>query len=262
MQEDGRVFPAIALAAILTLFATLAPLPAQAFDIAKFCKPDADQVVILVDVTTAFDDRAKELFQRGISGIVQSLTPGEGLRIVTIEDSFTTSKLLYSGCVPYCEHGLLDWLWSDCTDGLVRIETNRQQSDIGTALRGRLEQATADLDFSDILRTLFYSTEHRAKGLHLELFVFSDLIENSEFMSGKVFWAQPTATSIDTIKSNGVLPDLSNAAVKVFGVGRGGSMGRHPLAQERIVKLHDFWRAYFKAAQASDAQISEELYLE
>ena len=56
------------------------------------------------------------------------------------------------------------------------------------------------------------------------------------------------------------MPDLHDATVKVFGVGRGGSLGRHPLKQALMNKLHDFWMAYFSAAGTPDAQISEALY--
>lgn len=259
IQRFGRVATAIAAALMMGLAASSG---AYAYDVAKFCQPDAGEVVILVDVTTAFDDRAKDLFQRGIGAIVSTLAPGQKLKIVTIEESFASSRMLYEGCVPYCPSGLLDWLLSDCTEGIIRLETTRQQREIVTALKARLEIATADLDTSDIVRTLYYATEHRRAGAHLHLFVFSDLIENSEFMQGRTFWSRPTLDSIAEIKANSFLPDFSDATVKVFGVGRGGSGGRHPLAQDRILKLNEFWKAYFKATMAPDAAISENLYLE
>ena len=232
------------------------------YDRSKFCKADADSVIILVDVTTAFDDRAKDLFQRGITGIVSALTPGERVRIATIEDSYSSSQLLYEGCVPYCSNGLLDFFLSECTDGLIRLETRRQLSEIKKALQERLSKATSDMDTSDIVRTIAYAVQPRGSDRHLDLFVFSDLIENSEFMSGKIFWSQPTSTSMKQIEDNSLMPDLREATVNAFGVGRGGSMGRHPLTQDRINKLHEFWTAYFAAAGAPDAQISEALYLE
>lgn len=257
-QSLGLTIVAALWAAVAAIF--VSPGSTLAYEVAKFCRSDADQVVILVDVTTAFDERSKELFQRGISAIVASLDPGESLQISTIEDSFASAKLLYRGCVPYCSSGLLDWLFSDCTDGLIRVETGKQQNQIGAALRDRLELATEDLETSDILRTMFYATEHRSDA-HLQLYVFSDLIENSEFMAGKIFWSQSPEKSMKAIRENGFMPDLSQSTVRVFGVGRGGSSGRHPLAQDRILKLHEFWEAYFKAARAIDTEISEELYL-
>lgn len=251
-----------ALLLLALAFALLASSPAGAYDVSKFCRPDADQVIILVDVTTAFDERSKEQFQRGISAIVSALSPGEQLRIVTIEDSYAASKPLYGGCVPYCPSGFFDWFFSDCTEGVLRLEKTRQQNEIVAALRGRLETVTVDLDWSDIVRTIYYATEHRIAGAHLDLFVFSDLIENSEFMAGRTFWSQKPEKSIAQIKANGFLPDFRDATVRAFGVGRGGSMGRHPLTQDRILALHGFWKHYFDAAQATDAQVSEELYLQ
>lgn len=254
------VFAAAALAAVIA--ACLAKPAAATYDRKNFCRDGADTVVLLVDVTTAFDDRAKDIFQRGVAGIVAALEPGEPIRIVTIEDSYAASSLLYEGCVPWCEPGLLDFFVSECTEGLVRLETRRQLTEIRGALATRLARATADLDRSDILRTIAYSVEHHGQGRHLDLFLFSDLIENSEFMSGKQFWSQETALSLAMIRDNALMPDLHDATVRAFGVGRGGSMGRHPLTQARINKLHDFWTAYFKAAGAPSAQIAEALYLE
>lgn len=233
-----------------------------AYDPADFCRPEAAQVVILVDVTTAFDDRAKDVFQRGINGIVKSLSPGEEIRVATIEDSYASTNLLYTGCVPVCSSGLLDFFISDCTEGVIRLETAKQLNEIRAALQGRLAMATTDLDTSDIVRTIFYNTQNRQAGRDLDLYIFSDLIENSEFMSGKTFWAQATDKSITAIKTNNLMPNFSGAVVKAFGVGRGGSMGRHPLTQDRINKLRDFWTAYFIAAGAPQAVISEDLYLE
>lgn len=244
------------------LFILCCATPALAYDRAKFCKDGGDYVVILVDVTTAFDDRARDLFGRGIAAIVTSLRPGDHIRISTIEDSYATSAQLYDGCVPYCDPSIWNYLTSDCTDGLIRLETRRQQSDIKSALLARLGKATADLDLSDIIRTIYDDTAQRPPDAHFDLFVFSDLIENSDFMPGKMFWSQATAKSIAMIKANSLLPDFAGSTVKVFGVARGGSMGRHPLAQDRTNKLRDFWTAYFAAAGVPDAEISEALFLE
>jgi hypothetical protein len=244
------------------LAAPIAPTPAFAYDAAKFCKDGGNFVVILVDVTTAFDDRAKDLFQKGIAAIVGSLSPGDQVRISTIEDSYANSTQLYAGCVPYCESSIWDFFTSDCTEGLVRLESRRQLASIRSALQGRLEKATADLDTSDIIRAIHDDTVQRPADAHLELYVFSDLIENSEFMPGKVFWAQPTKQSIALVQKDNLMPDFSGSTVTAFGVGRGGSMGRHPLTQDRLNKLHEFWTAYFAAAGAPDAQITESLYLE
>ena len=253
-------YPVVVPVAVLLLGSLFVVGSAHAeYDRSNFCQPNADTVLILVDVTTAFDQRAQDLFQRGIGSIVSSLKPGERVQVETIEDSYSSSKQLYDGCVPYCPPGFLNFFFSQCTEGLVRVETRRQLTDIRDALQGRLINAT-DLDHSDIIRTIAYSIQQANAKHHLDLFIFSDLIENSEFISGTTFWSQPTKTSIIQIKDNNLMPDLHDATVKVFGVGRGGSMGRHPLTQALINKLHEFWSAYFSAAGAPDAQISEALY--
>ena len=233
---------------------------AQHYARAQFCRPDADEVLILVDITTALDQRARELLQDGIRQIVEHLEPGESLKVVTIADQVTNSELLLTDCVPYCPQDLGSVVFGSCTEGLLRMENRRLHTDLANALRQRLER-TDDLPYSEIIRTLRAATQFRDMARHLELYVFSDLIENSELIPGKEFWVTPVRKLMATVQAYGLLPDLGNGSVSALGIGRRGSGNRDALPADRMLVLEKFWNAYFKAANADSTTLSEFLVI-
>lgn len=244
------------LVAVLCL---LWPLPAAAqYDRQQFCRDDADEVMVLIDITSGLDERARGLLSGGVQQIIQQLDPGEQLRIATITDQVTTSEVLVTACVPWCPSSLLDLFASSCTEGLLRIENRRLRAEVRDALRARLE-TTAELPYSDILRTINAKAGARHAGRHLELFIFSDLIENSEYLPGKEFWSTPTSKLLAKVEDSLLVPDLANTSVHAFRVGRGGSEPRKALPQPRMKSLTAFWTAYFAAAGTTDLALSEYL---
>jgi hypothetical protein len=92
-----------------------------------------------------------------------------------------------------------------------------------------------------------------------EVYVFSDLIENSEYIPGGAFREEPNAALIDRIEADNFLPNLEGAAVKIFGVGRGGGEERTPLSVPRLNKLLDFWNTLFERSGAAPVTISQNL---
>ena len=95
------------------------------------------------------------------------------------------------------------------------------------------------------------AAEEFAEGRENRIYIFSDMIENSEYLSGKDFSRKPNEALIAMLEQDRLIPNLAGATVKVFGVGRGGSAARAPLPQDRLTKLHDFWTRFFTAAGAS-----------
>jgi hypothetical protein len=95
------------------------------------------------------------------------------------------------------------------------------------------------------------AAEEFAERRENRFYLFSDMIENSDYLSGKDFSRKPNEALIGKLEKDRLIPNLSGATVKVFGVGRGGSAERAPLAQERLIKLQDFWTRFFAAAGAS-----------
>jgi hypothetical protein len=117
-----------------------------------------------------------------------------------------------------------------------------------------------ELPKSEIIRTLAMvlgSTGEEKRSVLV--YIFSDLIENSEFISGKTFWSQPVERTVDVVKENELLPDLRNASVKIFGVGRDGTAQRRPLAQVLLAHLKRFWILYFEKTGCIDLEINESL---
>jgi hypothetical protein len=246
---------------LLVLFQFIGTTPLLAdYDRSQFCRPNASEVLILVDITTALDARARQLLSDGIREIVEGLNPGESLRIATIADQVTHSEMLMSGCVPYCPDDLGTILLGNCTEGLLRLETRHLRKQMADVLRARLE-TTADLPYSDILRTLNATVAARTPGRHLKLYVFSDMIENSEYVPGRDFWSTSPAKLNAKLVADGLMPDFSNTSIFAFGIGRGGSGERKALPQPRMKALSQFWTAYFEQAGANSANLSEALTL-
>ena len=231
-----------------------------AYDEKNFCDPKAATNLILIDVTTQFDIRSKDLFEKGILAILGKMEGGQRIVISTIEDAMTSSQKLYEGCVPYCkDSGVLGSLFGDCTTGLVKLRSNEQRGAISKSLRGRLSSA-ADLPLSEIVRTVATasSAEFATKN-NGEIYVFSDMIENSSYIPGKVFWWQPLENILAKIVKDDYMPKLPGVKIRIFGVGRGGYQERKQLSQVKLDHIKKFWTAYFKQAGASDIVIGESL---
>ena len=231
-----------------------------AYDESKFCKSGADVIVILIDVTSEFDNHSINIFRDGVSNIIAKLDGGERVLIETIGDSFTKSEKLYDGCVPFC---VSSWnIFSDCTTGLVKLRSREQLNKIAAVLRSRLSKTT-DLPHSDIVRTLAYVVGPLARGTHeIKLYMFSDMIENSSFLPGKMFFSRPINNLIQYISENSLIPNFKRVDIHAFGVGRAGTTGRKPLPQHLMNRIIEFWSVYFRHSGAEKFDINETLETE
>jgi hypothetical protein len=246
--------------ALLPLAAALLWLSgsAQALDNKRYCDSDGGNVVLYLDVTTPYDDTDKRALVEGIAGIFEGLRGGERLSIRTIEDSFPKSVRLLEACVPSCPGGVLDDLFSDCTEGVVINDTKALRRQIVDALAPRLS-GPSELLQSEIIRTLALSSaEEFREGRANAIYVFSDMIENSAYLSGADFFATENAALVARLADEKLVPNLLHADIGVFGVGRGGGEKRGALTQERLRKLLDFWEMFFLAAGA-EVRLSQNL---
>ena len=126
-------------------------------------------------------------------------------------------------------------------------------------MRGRLDQFK-ELEHSEIVSTITQSAkEVLSPEQGAEVYIFSDLIENSQYIPGGEFREQPNAELIARIEADNFLPNLQGAAVKIFGVGRGGGEERAPLSVPRLNKLLDFWTTFFERSGATPVSISQNL---
>jgi len=242
----------IALAIWCTGWLSLFGNPAAGYEKQRFCSDTAPNVVAFLDITTPYDEADKASLIEGISRIFEGLEDGARLSIRTIEDKSTSSHRLIELCIPYCpDEGFLKGLLSTCTEGVVINERKHRRLQVSAALmettRDRIE-----LPYSAIIRTIaMVAAEEFAEGRENRFYLFSDMIENSDYISGKDFSRKPNDDLIGMLEEDRLIPNLSGATVKVFGVGRGGSAERAPLTQERLTQLHDFWTRFFAATGAS-----------
>lgn len=235
--------------------ATIVNLPmSHASESKNFCLETGVVKHLLIDVTSVYDDRAKHQIQDGFSKIISGLMGGEKVVISTIENSFTASRTIYEGCVPHCDGATIV---SNCTEGFLILEKRKQLSKLRNALAKNITQ-TIDLPNSDIFRTLYFSTKEQQKDpTKLVLIIFSDMIENSDFISGNEFFSSVESSLMAKLSKDDLLPNFMGADIVVFGIGRGGTTGREPLKPNRLSRVRKHWGSYFKMTGAKNVEISE-----
>ena len=89
-----------------------------------------------------------------------------------------------------------------------------------------------------------------------ELYVFSDLIENSGEIS---LFNTGNQALLARLKRDKLIPDLRGTDIRVAGIGRAGTPDRRPLNVAELNKLVAFWTAYFEAASAAEIEIGQNL---
>lgn len=249
-------FKHIRLGAILGALCVLAAgadARAQANPETRFCSEAAPNVVLYLDVTTPYDAADKEALVDGISKIFERMQGGSRLSMRTIADAFSRGRRLIETCAPYCpETGFFSDLLSDCTEGIVINERKRQRRLVSEKLLEQME-ARSELAHSEIIRTIAVSAkEEYIEGRENRFYIFSDMIENSEFMPGAEFFRRDNSEILLRLEKDGLIPYLAGAEVRIFGIGRGGnSATREALSQERLNKINSFWELFFSATGAS-----------
>ena len=236
----------------MAIFAATVPAVAAGAT-AKYCSASADNVVVYVDRTTNYDAKDKQDLLDGVSKIFASLNGGERFSVRTIADSFTASQSLIDECVPVCvSKGFLgDLFSSDCTEGVAINDKNHLRDRVVQQLETLLN-SYSDLPYSEIVRTIALTATSEIKsGQPNRLFLFTDLLENSQYLPGKDFLAKRNTELLKQIATDHLVPDLGGAEVRVFGVGRSGLPGRPPLSQHLLSKITDFWTQYFAASHST-----------
>lgn len=248
MTPTRRAWPA----AVLGLGLACAGFSTASAEESRFCRDDGATVILFLDVTTPYDATDRDALIHGVGAIFDTLQGGERVVIRTIEDEFSRSRRLFAECVPYCpSSGFFGDLFSDCTEGMVINERKRFAQSLVNTLQGLLASAK-ELDHSEIVRTLSAAlVEEYRKGRTNRIYIYSDMIENSGYIRGRDFFAAKDGVLIDKIANDGLVPDIADADVRVFGTGRTGiAQDRAALDQERLKKLRDFWTKYFAAGGA------------
>lgn len=256
MRCDSRRRSGVAALAMMGACAWPLVAAGQSPSNKDFCAANGTNLMFAIDTTTPYDARDQEILVRAIGNMLESLKGGDRLVIRTITESFSTSEQLIQRCVPRCSaEGTLDRLLR-CNQGIIVNETKKVKRETVEALRAGLANVK-QRPHSDIVQTLaFLSREEVQHGGNRILYVFSDMIENSTHLPGRVFFSADNKRLINQLKRSNLIASLQDVDVRVFGVGRDGTTKRGPLPVGSLQKLLEFWNLYFKAALARSIEIS------
>ena len=113
----------------------------------------------------------------------------------------------------------------NCSDGVIRTDFEAVRAEVIAAMRNKL--ATFDeLSYSDIVRTIFSVLQEERRELGaVSLYVYSDLIENSDYFPSKYLFSYNLQRSIFGLQHYKLIPDLKGATVQVGGPGWHGARG-------------------------------------
>lgn len=223
-----------------------------------YCASTGRIIAFLVDVTTPYDETDKNIIVRTAEGILSSVRGGDKLIIRTIADSHVHSERLIERCIPYCPETSTFGHMFKCSDGLIRTDSQLVRSEIIEVLRQRLSKFE-ELQYSDIVRTVSaVATEAAKPDRPFILYIYSDLIENSDYFSSRYLFSYSIPRLIYGLQYYKQIANLKDAEVHVTGVGRAGTSDRRPLSVTELNKLIDFWRAYFKQCGAKEIEIAQD----
>jgi hypothetical protein len=247
------------IALIGALFSILAATAGRASDNRAYCAPDGKVVVFLVDVTTPYDETDKKAIVRLTDDIFSSLKGGERFVVRTIAHSHTHSEWLADHCIPHCPaEGTLD-RWFKCSDGRIKTDHRVVREETIGSLRKRLA-TFEELPYSDIVRTIHTVANETVSGnRQLSMYVYSDLIENSNYFASRYLFTYPLSRLIYGLQHYKLIANLKDAEIRVIGVGRAGTRDRRPLTVVELNKLTEFWNAYFKESGAKSISITPDV---
>lgn len=231
-----------------------------AADVTKaYCGQGKGDVLVLVDVTTQLDQASLRIIGNLVDRAVQGAGAGDRLQVRTIEDRHTSSRVLFDGCKPGCrETGLT----IACTEVVARNDMTRFQTTLLTALQSLRD--SRDLASSEILMTLASVAQPRRVGRSLAIFLFSDLIEHSEFIRAPADvgrlngadYVRGLPAALTSLRQAGYAPNLTGVPVTIRGFGRFHDPARSRLPVRAMLDLRRAWLAFFQSLGAAEVDIN------
>ncbi len=241
------------LPALLTLILTTGTARAAT----DYCAYGHATSVLLVDRTTAFDATDKSVFLQALDGMIAGLGAGDRLVLYTMTGAYTGSEKLFDRCKPACpDEGFLGELFASCRPVVARSDALGFTRELAQTLAALL-QKPEETRFSDLFRTVTDAVRPYAGGSQKlqNVFLFSDLIENSTLIPERELKRLPPPVVLQKLRSEGVMATLGGAAVRVFGFGRDDSPGRPPLPQPERQRVAQAWRLWLGASGAGSVDI-------
>ena len=233
-------------------------VPAQADVTKAYCSQGRADVLVLVDVTTQLDQASLRIIGGLVDRAVQVAGAGDRLQIRTIEDRYTSSRTVFNGCKPGCrETGLT----VACTEAVARNDMTGFQATLITALQPLRD--SRDLAASEIIMTIASLAQPRRDGRTLRMFLFSDLIEHSEFVRAPADvgrlngadYVRALPVAVTRLRQAGYAPNLSGAPVVVRGFGRFHDPARSRLPIGPTLDLRRAWVGFFQSLGATEVDI-------
>jgi hypothetical protein len=216
-------------------------------------------LILAVDITTPYDAKDKELLVRAVGEIFETLHGGDRIVVRTIGAASTSSERLIDKCVPRCRANSTWDKMFNCNEGIILNDTKQVKHLLLQSLRARLAQFE-EQPRSDIIRTIVSSSREEGQRDHAQiLYVFSDLIENSDYISGRSFFTTDTKKLLQYLKRYDLIASLDGIDVRVFGFGRDGTPARAPLTVPARKKALDFWTAFFRESKAKSIEINQNI---
>jgi hypothetical protein len=230
---------------------------AQPRDNKDYCRGGGRLVLLLIDITTPYDQTDKNAIVQMTDRVLTSIEGGDRLIVRTIADSHTRSERLAERCIPHCPASSMWKRMLNCSDGVIRTDFEAVRAEVIAAMRNRLA-TFHELPYSDIVRTISSVLQEERRDIgELSLYVYSDLIENSDYFPSKYLFSYNLQRLIFGLHHYKLIPDLKGARVQVAGFGRAGTSDRRPLKVDEINKLREFWTGFFKEAGAASISISQ-----
>jgi len=222
-----------------------------------YCRGGGRLVLLLIDITTPYDQTDKNAIVQMTDRILTSIEGGDRLIVRTIADSHTRSERLAERCIPHCPETGMWRRMLNCSDGVIRTDFEAVRAEVISAMRNKLATFN-ELSYSDIVRTIFSVLQEERRELGaVSLYVYSDLIENSDYFPSKYLFSYSLQRLIFGLQHYKLIPNLKGATVQVAGFGRAGTPDRRPLKVDELNKLREFWTGFFKEAGAASISIGQ-----
>lgn len=181
--------------------------------------------------------------------VLRSLDEGQRLVIFTIQDHFTSRRVLFDDCRPGTPT-----LCTTCTPAEASVQRHDQaqfRSSLDQLIRSLRTEQMPHAGRSAVFSTINSMVTGNERELR-HLFVVTDLLESDvlSLSPPRLIEEHERNAAIRRLRDNGLLPDLSRAEVHVYGYGRADNDPYPPIETQAMESIVRLWRAYFNRGGA------------
>lgn len=240
----------------------LPPLPAKAqdFEFEKYCSKDANiaSIYVAIDVTTPYDEKDRKGLNKMLSHVIREQKGGNHVLINLVRSHQMDSKVVFEGCVPACLKTGIE-KWTGCSEGLIATDKKRYLRDMVKSLKEHIRSNSGAKNSALVFTLEGLLKKIATDGKRISrLYIYSDMIENSKEIPGKVFWSKSPEKILRMAKRKfGYKPRKMDKEVDIYiyGFGRAGEGDRKYLSRKQIIHVQKFWNRYFQGWGISEDRI-------